>query len=88
MKFVSLWQGPNALQDYVEDRDDANPGHYTCSSTWCSAGLYGLDAEGRAWTLCTRGLPDRPPASRWWLVDDLMSGAAARLTHAEEAAQR
>jgi hypothetical protein len=81
VKFVSLWQGPNGLSDCVEDKD-GGPGNYTVSFTWSSMGLYGLDAEGRAWTLCMRGLSERP--TRWMLVDDLLSGAAARQVHAEE----
>jgi hypothetical protein len=85
VKFESLWQGPNALHDEVEDRDPAIRG-WTVSYTWCSTGLYGLDAEGRAWTLCTRGISNRP--TRWLLVDDVLMGAAARQVHAEEAAAR
>jgi hypothetical protein len=84
-RFVSLWSGPNGLSDYVEDKDEG-PGNSAFSYTWASMGLYGLDAEGRAWTLCSRGAYDKP--TRWVLVDDLVSGAAARQVHAEEAAAK
>lgn len=82
MKFASLWKGPD-LHDTVEY---AGCG-CAISHTWQSYGLYGLDADGRPWTLCahsSRFTGGPGVASRWFLVDDLISGAAAKQWQNEE----
>lgn len=76
MRWASLWKGPN-LCDTVPCTGSWGEVY----STWGSMGLYALDTKGRAWTLCRN---ESKPVTRWILVDDLVSGAAARQWHAEQ----
>lgn len=79
MRWASLWKGPE-IMDEVEC--PARFGGGICvGSTWMSMGLYALDTEGRPWTLCRRTMG---PGTRWYLVDDLVSGAAGRQWLAEQ----
>jgi len=76
-KFTSLWQGPQ-LNDQVESVPPpwwASGGGIMVSYTLISTGLYALDPKGAAWTLCTRF---GTGFFRWFRVDELLSGAAAR----------
>lgn len=74
-RWQSLWTGPD-LSDGAEYCD----GSVTCYGMWLSTRLYALDFENRAWTLCRHS---GAPLTRWVLVDDLVSGVAARAWLAE-----
>jgi len=64
-RWKSLWSGP-AIQDTREYQGNG----WSAGSTWISYGLYALDQEDRAWTLCTH--IDNAKGTRWLLVDELM----------------
>lgn len=78
-KFTSLWKGPN-LHDHVESAAPGGGTPFSC--TLSSTGLFAIDPKGVAWTLCNRLCTG---VYRWFRVEELLSGAAARLVLAEEA---
>lgn len=84
VRFVSLWGGPTIYDNVYNKGTDKQCGYpVEYSNTWSSISLYGLDSDGRPWTLCQWSLDTG--RTKWIPVDDLVSGRAARRDQAENA---